>query len=487
MKLRRALWAVAVAALSLALLAGPRAPAAWAQAEGPQAGALVHVVQPGETLFSIARRYGLTVEALGHANGIADPRLIYAGQSLLIPGGAPLGGAGGSAPYLVPPGDSLPSIAKRYGSTWQTLVRLNHLLAPTTLRAGLVIQVPLPATSTGGETALLTPLGSPYIVRRGDTLFAIALRHGVSRWALAEASQLDNPALLFAGQELIIPGPGGGLLPAPFVAIDVRPLPALTGQALVVAVRTTQPVALEGQLFERPLRFGEEGGVYYALAGVHVFTEPGLYTMEIAATDAQGQRTAVSTGVAVQANRSFYERIDVPAYRTDLLDPGVIKAENERLAEVSARFTAERGWQSTLERPVAGTISSHFGTRRSYEGGPYTSYHSGTDIRAPGGTPVRAAANGTVVLAEPLAIHGNMVVIDHGWGLLSGYAHLSAIEVQVGQRVAAGEEIGKVGNTGLSTGNHLHWEVWVGGISVDGTQWLTEFYPWPEPTLAAGG
>ena len=181
------------------------------------------------------------------------------------------------------------------------------------------------------------------------------------------------------------------------------------------------------------------------------------------------------------AQRRFAARHGLDAF------PYVVSAEAERLAAATARFSAERGWQGPLERPVAGTISSYFGSRRSYEGGPYTSYHSGTDIRAPAGTPVRAAAGGTVVLAEPLDIHGNMVVIDHGWGLLTGYAHLSVIGVQVGQRVAGGEEIGKVGNTGLSTGNHLHWEVWVGGVSVDGAQWLTEFYPWPQPTLAAGG
>jgi murein DD-endopeptidase MepM/ murein hydrolase activator NlpD len=91
-------------------------------------------------------------------------------------------------------------------------------------------------------------------------------------------------------------------------------------------------------------------------------------------------------------------------------------------------------------------------------------------------------------LAEPTAIHGNLIVIDHGWGVLSGYAHLSAMEVPVGQEVAEGELIGKVGNTGLSTGSHLHWEVWVAGISVSGLQWLEEFYPWPERAgVAVGG
>ena len=131
-----------------------------------------------------------------------------------------------------------------------------------------------------------------------------------------------------------------------------------------------------------------------------------------------------------------------------------------------------------MQQPVVGTVSSYFGTHRSYDGGPYTSYHSGTDLRAPTGTPVYASAGGRVILAEQLMIHGNMVVVDHGWGVVTGYAHLSTIDVQVGQEVAVGDLLGKVGNTGRSTGAHLHWEVWVGGISVDGLQWLQEFYPW---------
>ena len=84
------------------------------------------------------------------------------------------------------------------------------------------------------------------------------------------------------------------------------------------------------------------------------------------------------------------------------------------------------------------------------------------------------------MLAEQLTLWGNAVLIDHGWGVLTGYAHLSAIEVQAGQQVEQGELIAKVGNTGLSTGSHLHLEMWVGGTSVNGLQWMETFYPWPE-------
>ena len=260
------------------------------------------------------------------------------------------------------------------------------------------------------------------------------------------------------------------------------------GTTLVITVETTEPVTLEGELLGQKVRFGQEANTYYGLVGVHVFTEPGLYELELKAVDRRGRDTAVTTGVIVESGRFGHERIDVPASRTDLLDPAAIAADRERLEVLRYTFTPERRWTTPLQRPCAGTISSYFGTHRSYSGGPYTSYHSGVDFRAPTGTPVQAPAGGTVILAGPLTLWGNAVLIDHGWGLVTGYGHLSAIEVETGQEVQSGDVVGRVGSTGLSTGAHLHWEVWVGGNSVNGLQWLEAFYPWSDPEwLAVGG
>ncbi|HEC36002.1 MAG TPA: M23 family metallopeptidase [Anaerolineae bacterium] len=220
------------------------------------------------------------------------------------------------------------------------------------------------------------------------------------------------------------------------------------------------------------------------MAGVHAFTEPGLYELVLTATDGGGEQAVVSVGVVVEEGGYGYERIDVPPGRTNLLDPALIQAERERLAEVRYLFTPARRWHGPFLQPVEAAISSYFGTRRSYNGGPYNSYHAGVDFNAGMGAPVHAAADGTVVLAESLTVRGNAVVLDHGWGVLTGYWHLSNIEVTVGQELQAGDVIGRVGSTGLSTGAHLHWEVWVGGVSVDGLQWLGATYPWADPERA---
>jgi murein DD-endopeptidase MepM/ murein hydrolase activator NlpD len=90
---------------------------------------------------------------------------------------------------------------------------------------------------------------------------------------------------------------------------------------------------------------------------------------------------------------------------------------------------------------------------------------------------VYAPAAGVVVLAEPLKVRGNVVFINHGLGVYSGFYHLSKIETTNGQTVKPGDLVGRVGTTGFSTGDHLHWSLWVNGVYVDPNQWMQEAIP----------
>ena len=117
-------------------------------------------------------------------------------------------------------------------------------------------------------------------------------------------------------------------------------------------------------------------------------------------------------------------------------------------------------------------MSSQFGEHRAFNDGPTTTHHGGTDFGAPEGTPVTASNSGRVALARQLAVRGNMVIIDHGGGVLSGYAHLSAFAVAEGQLVEKGQLIAYVGDSGLSTAPHLHWEISVHGVLVDPLRFL---------------
>lgn len=136
----------------------------------------------------------------------------------------------------------------------------------------------------------------------------------------------------------------------------------------------------------------------------------------------------------------------------------------ERIKREQAQVTAARGrdddradFAQAFVWPVQGRISGRFGNARVYNGQPGAG-HSGMDIAAPSGTPVKAPAAGVVTFAAPdLYLTGGTVLLDHGFGVSSNFLHLSRIDVKVGDRIAQGQVIGAVGATGRATGPHLHW------------------------------
>lgn len=204
-----------------------------------------HVVKSGETLSTIARLYGLTVEQIAAANGITNPNLIYAGQVLIIPGGSS-GGTGTTTSYTVVPGDTLFGIARRFGTTVTTLAALNGLTNINVLYIGQVLVIPSqggqPAPTAGAPTSAPQPTAAPvetvtYTVQRGDTLSQIALRYGTTYQAIMLLNNLPNPDLIFPGQVLVIrqgtvstltPTPGPSPTPTITLTPSVTPTPTIT-------------------------------------------------------------------------------------------------------------------------------------------------------------------------------------------------------------------------------------------------------------------
>jgi murein DD-endopeptidase MepM/ murein hydrolase activator NlpD len=400
--------------------------ALWAapvQAAAPQEpiaqeSTVVHVVRWGETLYSIAQRYATTVEAIVQANRIANPHLIQVGQRLIIP--------------------------------------------------SLDDSPPLP---------LLTQI---HTVQAGETLTRIAQHYGTTVSAIVEANYLSNPSLILVGQRLAIPGSAPSApLPSPFVAVEIKPLPVIQGQTLSIKVQTNGPVRLTGSFDNRPLTFVGEGGQYWALVGIGATAQIGPYLLNLTATDGTGQKANASQLVQVVAGDFVTEQIILSPEKSKLLDPALSRAENERLNQIFGILSPKQWWEGLFRVPLQGPVrvTSAFGTRRSYGGGPPTSYHGGIDYGAEEGTSVLAAGSGRVALAEELTVRGKAVIIDHGLGVYSGYYHLSGIATQAGQNVEPGDPIGKVGSTGLSTGPHLHWEIRVGGVYVDPLQWTQQVFP----------
>jgi murein DD-endopeptidase MepM/ murein hydrolase activator NlpD len=126
-------------------------------------------------------------------------------------------------------------------------------------------------------------------------------------------------------------------------------------------------------------------------------------------------------------------------------------------------------------------FTSLYGRQRVYHGTGtdlvIEGFHTGLDFAGGEGLQISAPAPGKVVFAAPLTVRGNATIIDHGWGVYSGFWHQSQIFVNVGDTVEQGQVIGLVGGTGRVTGAHLHWEVWVNGVQVDPLNWLDQAYP----------
>ena len=182
----------------------------------------VHVVQPGENLYRIALHYGVTVNAIAQANGLTNTRHIYVGQRLVIPTGSTSTPPSSGGVHIVQRGENLYRIAVRYGTTVQALAAANGIVNTSRIYVGQRLVIP---GHSGSPPSTPPASGQTYVVRRGDTLSAIALRYGVSVWAIAQLNAISNPSLIYVGQVLHIPAggsPSPSPVPSPSIPTDGR-------------------------------------------------------------------------------------------------------------------------------------------------------------------------------------------------------------------------------------------------------------------------
>lgn len=253
--------------------------------------------------------------------------------------------------------------------------------------------------------------------------------------------------------------------------LEVEPESLPQGGVAVVRVRSEQVLSITGLIDERPLAFAREGKVYWTLVGIGASGRIGSHLIQVTAVDGVGNTFPMQASLEVTSGNFRVENIMLTPQRATLLDPRIVREEAAKLATIMKPFQPERLWEGPFLVPAAGGTTSGFGWGRSYQGGPVTSRHQGLDIGASEGDPVEAAQSGRVVFAGLLQVRGNTVIIRHGMGVYSSYNHMSDVVVEEGATVRAGQPIGQVGDTGLSTGAHLHWEMTVGGVSVDPMAW----------------
>jgi murein DD-endopeptidase MepM/ murein hydrolase activator NlpD len=147
-------------------------------------------------------------------------------------------------------------------------------------------------------------------------------------------------------------------------------------------------------------------------------------------------------------------------------DQARIEADSKIVGEIYRNSSPQALWTQRFQKPIASGLTSRFGNKRMFNG-ELQSFHTGADLRAATGTEVQAAAPGNVVLTKDLFFTGNTVIIDHGLGLFTVYAHLSSYRVKEGQNVQAGQVIAESGSTGRSSGPHLHWGAVLNRVKFD--------------------
>ena len=439
-----------------------------AQTNGP-----IYIVQAGDTLSYIASRFNVSLNDLLLANPSIDPNLLNQGQQVIIPG---LEGVTGLLETeIISFGDTLRSLSRRTQVSDAQLIKLNRLVSPSELYAGISLIVPVQEgqAQLNSRTSLAT----------GESLLELSVRQQSNPWTLSIINKMEGTWGTLPGDILYSPtgnADGGTGLPSAFISVSIEPLPMIQGGTEVVRIQVKDGYASSGTLVDHPLRFFQLADKQVAIQGVHALLEPGVYPLRVEASLPDGSKQSFEQMVLVTTGNYYHENILVDP---NTMDPAVTEPENEQLISITSLVSGTKYWDGIFTSPAVypDEFTSFYGTRRTYKGVNsdlvIEGFHTGLDFAGGEGLQIFAPAAGRVVFAGPLTVRGNATIIDHGWGIYSGFWHQSENFVNVGDMVEQGQVIGLVGGTGRVTGPHLHWEVWVNGVQANPLDWLYQTYP----------
>lgn len=430
-----------------------------------------YVIQYGDTLYGIAERFNTTLEEIMMINDAHIGEGIFPGTKIKIPSLPGLQGILSS--HYVGLGTSLSSLSRRGQAELGQIIRLNRITSPSELFIGReILLTDVDEKQTSASSTLLT----------GQSFLEFALKNNSNPWALSRRNMISNanhalpqdnyyyPTTDAQIDSLTIPGVG---------AISIDNLPLRQGDTYVLNVESPGPIKVESQLLDFSPQFVDlGGGKQVAYAGIHALTEPGVYPLTMTFTREDGSNYRFDQLVVIKSGNYVTD----PPLNVDpaTLDGENIRAEDKLFREVTAAVTPVKYWDGLFYSPAqdADCVISTFGSRRTYNDDPKVYYHTGLDLGYCKGTDVFAPGKGKVVGALPgMIVRGNTIVIDHGLGVYTIYMHLDNILVEEGAMVERGQLIGIIGNTGRSTGPHLHFEVDIQGTPVNPATWLRRSFP----------
>ncbi|TFH33239.1 MAG: LysM peptidoglycan-binding domain-containing protein, partial [Anaerolineales bacterium] len=352
--------------LALGMMAIP-VPAAG-QEPGP-----IYTVQAGDTLSAIARRFGISQEALISANAIADPSRLFPGQALVLPGFP--GIQGELALRTVELGETLTTLSRLYSVSPQDLARLNHMVRDDTAFVGQDMIVPVQAEAMGLSGVAFNRLTQP-----GDTRLELAAQSGLSPWlgsteAFGALRYWQLPGTLSYG----IGEPDSKGFPSQIEDFSLVPLPLIQGRTTIFQVGIQEGYTLSGSLGDADLTFfPSNDGRWVALQGIHAMAEPGLLDLHITVTQADTLETVFGFSQRLMIEEGDYGFQYLNGVPPETVDQAYTQPEEELIRALLAPKTETKLWDGAFDYPsryYTEEFVSIFGTRRNYNNGALLYYH----------------------------------------------------------------------------------------------------------------
>jgi murein DD-endopeptidase MepM/ murein hydrolase activator NlpD len=255
------------------------------------------------------------------------------------------------------------------------------------------------------------------------------------------------------------------------INVQIIPKKITQGDAILLMLSCPDPTqSILGEWRGKTFSFYREKNraVFSSLIGIDLEEIPGKKTIILNIHGVKGNSSQMPVNFTVSKKDFPVQRLTLPSNMVFLSPDSLARVKREK-ASVDRLWdlpAVEKKWKKTFIMPVRGTVLSPFGVRRFINNAP-RSPHTGIDLRAKAGTPVLASSDGIVAMISELFFAGKAVFLDHGMGIITMYFHLSEVHVKESEKVAQGQILGRVGQTGRASGPHLHWGVRIHGNRID--------------------